>query len=141
MRVTAKTEYACLALLELARHHGREGPLRAAEISAEHGIPLRFLVQILLQLKAAGLVRSVRGAAGGYFLARSPREIALSEVLAAVEGAPQAAASDASLSGAARALAATWRTAAAAEQQVLAQVTLADVLSRIDRGAQGMYYI
>ena len=64
MIVSAKTEYACIAVLELAARHGRGEPVRIRDIADAHGIPSRFLVQILLQLKTAGLVQSVRGAAG-----------------------------------------------------------------------------
>ena len=66
MKVSAKTDYACLAMLELAAHYGSKEPLRIRTIADEHGIPSRFLVQILLQLKGAGFVASTRGAAGGY---------------------------------------------------------------------------
>ena len=86
MKISAKAEYACLALLELAQHGQQAQPLRIREISKSQQIPGRYLVQILLQLKGAGLVVSLRGASGGYRLARPAGEIALSEVLAAVDG-------------------------------------------------------
>ena len=70
MKISAKAEYACLAVLALARHKPGEPPMRIREIAEAHGIPERYLVQILLQLKGAGLVTSVRGASGGYRLAR-----------------------------------------------------------------------
>ncbi|MGE3822569.1 MAG: Rrf2 family transcriptional regulator, partial [Isosphaeraceae bacterium] len=56
MRISAKSEYACLAMLALARLGQDDPPARIREISASHGIPERYLVQILLQLKGAGLV-------------------------------------------------------------------------------------
>ena len=59
--------------------------MRIREIADAHGIPSRFLVQILLQLKAPGLVQSVRGASGGYQLAREPEEITLLEVMTVVD--------------------------------------------------------
>ena len=68
MRVSAKTEYACIAMLELAAQYGSAEPVRIRRIAERHDVPPRFLVQILLQLKGAGLVASVRGAAGGYHL-------------------------------------------------------------------------
>ena len=74
MKFSAKTEYACLAVLELARAFDSDEPVRIRSIAEEHGIPSRFLVQILLQLKGAGLVNSTRGAAGGYQLAKPPGE-------------------------------------------------------------------
>jgi Rrf2 family protein len=85
MRVSAKAEYACLAALALARHGFESAPLRIREISEEYEIPERYLVQILLQLKGAGIVSSTRGASGGYRLARDPSMISIGDVLSAVE--------------------------------------------------------
>ena len=86
MKLFAKTEYACIAVLELAQKYRDGEPVRIREIAKQHGIPPRFLVQILLQLKGAGLVTSTRGAAGGYQLARSPDKITLGEVMAVIDG-------------------------------------------------------
>ena len=72
MRISAKAEYACVAMLELAANCADAQPVRIKAIADAQGIPPRFLVQILLQLKTAGLVASVRGAQGGYQLARPP---------------------------------------------------------------------
>src|SRR5215472_4759389 len=90
MRVSAKAEYACIAMLELATNYAEPQPVRVKAIADAHGIPLRFLVQILLQLKTAGLVASVRGAAGGYQLARRPSEITLADIIGAIDPEPQA---------------------------------------------------
>ena len=70
MRISAKAEYACVAMLELAANYAEPQPVRIKTIAEAQGIPPYFLVQILLQLKTAGLVVSVRGASGGYQLAR-----------------------------------------------------------------------
>ena len=86
MKISAKAEYACLALLALAQQGPEAPPLRIREISESHAIPERYLVQILLQLKGAGLVASTRGAAGGYRLARPAATISLGEVLAVIDG-------------------------------------------------------
>src|SRR6516164_3966560 len=88
MRVSAKAEYACVAMLELAASHGDPQPVRVKTIADSHGIPQRFLVQILLQLKGAGLVGSVRGASGGYQLARPPEEISLADIVNAIDRTP-----------------------------------------------------
>src|SRR3954454_20519257 len=85
MIVSAKTEYACIAVLELSARHASGEPVRIRDIAGAHGIPSRFLVQILLQLKTAGLVHSTRGAAGGYKLAREPDEITLLDVMTVVD--------------------------------------------------------
>src|ERR1700754_1671739 len=86
MKLSAKTEYACLAVLELAARYETAEPIRIRTIADEHGIPSRFLVQILLQLKGAGFVVSTRGASGGYQLAKPPSDITLGEVMAVIEG-------------------------------------------------------
>ena len=86
MKISAKIEYACLAMLELAARYDAGEPVRNGQIAAAHDIPSRFLVQILLQLKSAGLVVSIRGAAGGYRLARRPEEVTLGEVMSVIGG-------------------------------------------------------
>lgn len=86
MKLSAKTEYACLAMLQMATDYAGAEPSQIRRIAEEQGIPSRFLVQILLQLKGAGLVTSTRGAAGGYRLARPPQSISLSDVIDAIEG-------------------------------------------------------
>ncbi len=87
MLFSARAEYACLAMLELAAQYGNPKPVPLTEIANKHGISSpRFLVQILIQLNKAGLVTSTRGAAGGYHIARRPADITLADVLAAVEG-------------------------------------------------------
>jgi Rrf2 family protein len=85
MKITARVDYAVLAVFELALHPG-DRPLQAKEIAERQQIPLRFLEQILIQLKNSGLVRSVRGAAGGYLLARAPGKLTLKNIVEAVDG-------------------------------------------------------
>jgi Rrf2 family cysteine metabolism transcriptional repressor len=85
MRFSAKAEYGIWALLELALNEGR-GPLQVRTISKRHQIPLRFLEQVMSVLKNGGFVESIRGAQGGYLLARSPKEITLAEIVQAIEG-------------------------------------------------------
>ena len=76
-------------MLELAASFGSGEPVRIGEIAETHGIPSRFLVQILLQLKGAGLVTSTRGAAGGYQLLKPPDEITLGAVMSFIDGPPE----------------------------------------------------
>ena len=85
MRITARADYAILAIFELALHPVTTR-VQARELAGSQEIPLRFLEQILIQLKKAGMVKSVRGAAGGYKLACPAREISLARILEAVEG-------------------------------------------------------
>lgn len=128
MKISAKAEYACLAVLALARGKPEDPPVRIREISEAHAIPERYLVQILLQLKGAGLVMSTRGASGGYRLARPASSITLGEVLTAIDG-PEAPARE-SLKPAAQALAAVWAHVRAAERAVLDQTSIAQLAER-----------
>jgi len=84
MRVSAKVDYALRACAELAA--AGEGPVKGDRLAQAQQIPLKFLENILLDLKHAGLVQSQRGAEGGYWLSLSPEEISLAEVIRAVEG-------------------------------------------------------
>jgi Rrf2 family iron-sulfur cluster assembly transcriptional regulator len=86
VRVSTRGDYACRALLSLALHADGGGPTSVRDIAERTGLPQPYLEQILLALKGAGLVRSKRGVGGGYVLARSPADIRLSEIVAAVEG-------------------------------------------------------
>lgn len=126
MKVSAKAEYACLAMLALAGRRPEEPPVRIREIAEAHSIPERYLVQILLQLKGSGLVQSTRGASGGYRLARASDQISIGEVLSAIDG-PGDAAREAR-EPAARALAAVWRSVHEAENAVLFGTTIAQLI-------------
>ncbi|WP_435010376.1 RrF2 family transcriptional regulator [Tundrisphaera lichenicola] len=128
MKISAKAEYACLAVLALARPRPDDSPVRIREIAESHGIPERYLVQILLQLKGAGLVQSTRGAAGGYRLARPAGQISLSEVLNAIDGPGEVPRE--SNKPAAQVLAAVWEHIRAAERAVLEQTSIADLSQR-----------
>lgn len=86
MKLSVKSDYAARAVLGLARHHPDGVAQRVEDLAKEQGVPGNYLVQILIELKAQGIVRSVRGKEGGYLLARSPAEISLGDVLRAVHG-------------------------------------------------------
>ena len=86
MKLSVKSDYAARAVLSLARHYHEAGALKVEDIGAEHGIPPKYLVQILLELKLKHIVRSVRGKEGGYLLARPPAEITLGEILRSIHG-------------------------------------------------------
>ena len=128
MKISAKAEYACLAVLALARHGPEAPPIRIREISDSSSIPERYLVQILLQLKSAGIVASTRGASGGYRLARPATSISLGEILTAIEG-PEAAIREGL--GTRRAtptvLDQVWESVRAAERAVLDHTTIAQL--------------
>ena len=86
MKLSVKSDYAARAVLGLARHYSGGVALRVEDLAAEQGIPGNYLVQILIELKAQGISRSLRGKEGGYLLARPPSEISLGDVLRAVHG-------------------------------------------------------
>ena len=132
MKVSARAEYACLAVLDLAINYGSPEPVRIKKIAETHGIPHGFLVQILQQLKGAGYVTSTRGAAGGYQLARSPDQISLAEVLTAIDGSRHLDYDLASseLTPALRALRSVWFQAAEHVAGMLDQITFADLVER-----------
>ena len=85
MRLTRKGEYALRGMIVLALRHNA-GPVRIQEIASAERIPRKFLEQILLELRHAGLVHSKRGAGGGYYLAREPETISLAEIVRVIDG-------------------------------------------------------
>jgi Rrf2 family protein len=144
MRISAKTEYACIAMLELASQYGSGEPVRIRRIAERHDVPPRFLVQILLQLKGAGLVGSVRGAAGGYQLLQPPQEISLGHVMEVIDGSseennPSSSASPDS--PAVKVLLQSWKEVAAVQHKMLNAITLADLLERAKAQNEQMYHI
>ena len=86
MKLSVKSDYAARAVAGLTRHY-HTGQAQAAEaLALEFGIPPNYLVQILIELKSNQIVKSVRGKAGGYLLARPPAEITLGDILRAIHG-------------------------------------------------------
>ncbi|OHB56082.1 MAG: hypothetical protein A2173_02065 [Planctomycetes bacterium RBG_13_44_8b] len=85
MKISTRTRYGMRAILELAISYGH-GPLQLKVIAQHQDISVKYLEQIIALLKSGGLVRSVRGAKGGYILAKSPNQIRLSEVFNCLEG-------------------------------------------------------
>lgn len=86
MKLSVKSDYAARAVLALARHHPAGEAVRIEDLAAEQSAPANYLVQILIELKAQGIVKSIRGKEGGYLLARPPGEITLGDVIRAVHG-------------------------------------------------------
>jgi Rrf2 family protein len=85
MRLSKRGEYGLRALQDLTIHHG-EGPISNRDLAKRNHIPARFLEQILLTLKHGRIVRSQKGPRGGYYLARSPDQITLAEVIRLLDG-------------------------------------------------------
>jgi Rrf2 family protein len=84
--LSPKVEYALVALLEIAIQTDSKKPVTIGEITSRHPIPERYLEQILAALRRGGLLKSMRGAKGGYILSREPRDISLLEVVRLIEG-------------------------------------------------------
>jgi Rrf2 family protein len=131
VKVSAKSDYAVRAMLELAV--AGEGPVKGERVAQAQEIPLKFLENILIDLRHAGIVRSQRGADGGYWLARPADSISIGEVIRAVDG-PLAsvrgeAPEDLDYDGAAGHLQTTWIAVRASLRSVVDEVTLADVVA------------
>ena len=86
MKLSVKSDYAARAVLALARRYHTGAAERVEAIAVEQGIPANYLVQILIELKAQQIVRSLRGKEGGYMLARPPGEITMGDVLRCIYG-------------------------------------------------------
>ena len=86
VKLSVKSDYAARAVLGLARHYQGGEAQRVESLADGQGIPANYLVQILIELKSRRIVRSLRGKAGGYLLARPPAEITLGEVVRCVHG-------------------------------------------------------
>jgi Rrf2 family protein len=130
MRISAKVDYAVRAMVQLAAASG-DRPTKGDTIAQAQDIPLKFLENILSDLRHAGLVRSQRGAEGGYWLNRPADEITLADVIRAVEG-PLASVrgqrpEDMSYAGAAESLSRVWIAVRASLRTVAERVTLADI--------------
>ncbi|WNZ24447.1 Rrf2 family transcriptional regulator [Leptolyngbya sp. NK1-12] len=145
MELSCKSEYALLALLELADHYSEHEPLQIRQIAAEQSIPDRYLEQLLATLRRSGLVRSQRGARGGYILAREPWKITLFEVVSSIEGTdmqPSELDREAkSLEG--LVIREVWHEAGRAADAVLQKYTLQDLAEKRNSRQQLdlMYYI
>ncbi len=85
MKISTKIRYGTRAMLELASRYG-EGPIELGEIAKKENISLKYLEQVIIPLRSAGLVKSVRGSKGGYSLSKSPSEICLNDLVEILEG-------------------------------------------------------
>jgi len=133
VRITAKADYAVRAAAELARAEDDGALVKGEQLARSQSIPQNFLENILTELRRAGIVRTRRGADGGYQLARPAAEITVADVLRAVEG-PLAAVQgnrpeSLHYTGAAQHLPDVWIALRASLRSVLEHVTLADLAS------------
>ena len=133
MPISTKGRYATVAMLDLALHYG-EGLILVKDIAGRYGLSGRYLEHLLISLKVAGLVRSARGARGGFALARPPSQVRLSEIIQATEGSMAPAdcvdTPEAFPKTAHCAVYDVWVEMKAAVNQVLESVTLQDLMER-----------
>ena len=140
MSFSTRTRYSLRALADLALHQS-ESPVRLREVAERQKLSLGYLRQLVMPLEAAGLVRSVRGAKGGYFLARPADEITVAELVGLFEG-PFAPAECTSSSGrcemerdcGAKSL---WIEIKEAVERILQGTTVADIALRCRKGRKG----
>jgi Rrf2 family protein len=128
MRITAKADYAVRAALELAT---ADGAMKGDAVASAQHIPLKFLENILIDLRHAGIVRSQRGPEGGYWLAKPAGEVSVADVIRAVEG-PLASVrgespEDLEYVGAAEQLQDVWVALRTSLRAVLEEVSLEDI--------------
>jgi len=147
VNISMKSRYAVRALTELARREETAPgkPVRLGDIADSRDMPLQFLEQVFAALRRGGVVRSRRGAAGGYSLARPPAEISVLEVVAALDGVPSPAECTQGLCDQVDGCGASsvWIEAQQALEKVLGGTTIGDLLVREDalRGRAPMYHI
>lgn len=144
MELSCKCEYALLALLELATQYNEGEPLQIRQIATQQNIPDRYLEQLLATLRRGGLVKSQRGAKGGYILAREPWKITLLEVLNCLEGLDTRSSEEANHKTVeSTVVQEIWQEAHQAANLVLQKYTLQDLCEQraAKRQLDIMYYI
>jgi len=139
VKLSVKSDYAARAVLGLARHHHTGAALRVEQLAEEQNIPSNYLVQILIELKAQGIARSLRGKEGGYLLAKPPSEISMADVLRAVDGSvfDTPALSDPDCPGELRR---AWRNLQRSVESAAAAVSFQQLLDE-NSEKEKMYYI
>ena len=135
MKISSRCEYACKAMIELVLCEHKNIPVTAQHIAARRKIPEKFLVHIMLQLKRAGLVQSIRGSQGGYRLGRSADAITLLDIVTAIDGPVL----DIAGNEAGDELEPVWREIAGKIESVFSGVTLQAMLEHVIE--TNMYYI
>ena len=147
MKISAKSEYGIIALIDVANHFGSE-PIQVRNIANRYNIPERFLEQIRTTLKKAGLVKSIRGAHGGYQLARTPWEITLGDALNALMAiyTPMYCVSENNKEQCSNERLCTikdvWEEIRAAYKKTLSSITLKDMCNKKDgKGDEGNAYV
>lgn len=145
MELSSKSEYALLALFELASCYDSGESLQIQQIADAQDIPKRYLEQLLASLRRGGLIKSTRGVKGGYVLAKDPRQMAVLDALKCIEGLDIASPQDASTvySTASGVIKHVWKEATHALYEVLEDYTLQDLCDLHTKNSPDalMYYI
>ncbi len=145
MELSCKSQYAILALLEMATHYESGEPMQIRQIAAQQDIPDRYLEQLLATLRRGGIVKSQRGSKGGYLLAREPWKISVFEILECLEGLDIKPGEDDTNSKSVDSsiVDEIWQEARQAANAVLQQHSLQDLCEERDsrRQLNIMYYI
>lgn len=146
MRISSKGEYGMRALLDLAQHYS-DTPIQSHDIHRRQGVDENYLNQILIQLRRAGLIESIRGPQGGHRLARPPAQISLLEAVSALEGPllPPDSCRDTPTTADpldSAAVRAVWQGMRTVLEQHLQQMSLDDLVqSKRQHAGNAMYYI
>ena len=138
MRISARCDYACKALLELALHWPNKTPLQIHTISERQNIPTRYLVHILIQLKSMGLLQSIRGKNGGYTLLKPPHEIALGELIRQITGSLLPIADSASKDNST--FTTIWQELEGAMGKLLDNITFGDICKKAKGARKAILY-
>ena len=141
MKLSTRSRYGTRLLLDMAEHYD-QGPIQLGDIAKRQDISVKYLEQIIIPLKKANYVLSVRGPKGGHFLAKPPEEITLGEIVALLEAGPSLAECSEHAEVCRRAATCPtrpiWKEAAQAMFDKLDAITLADLAERARAGAQGV---
>jgi Rrf2 family protein len=145
MELLNKSQYALLALLELAKIYSSGESLQIKQIAISQDIPIRYLEQLMGVLRNGGLIKSIRGARGGYVLAREPQKITVLDAYRCIEGLDTVSPAENSTYKTLEieVVNCIWQEATAAAESVLQKYTLLDLCERLAvvRQMELMYYI
>ncbi|MDC7220912.1 MAG: Rrf2 family transcriptional regulator [Spirochaetales bacterium] len=143
MKLSAKTRYAVRLMVNLALNY-RQGPVQLNEISAKEGISEKYLGQIVITLRSAGLVRSVRGAKGGYLLVNDPSEVSLKDIVEIMEGGMDIIDKFENEESGSSEMCITshvWDKVGRAINEVLENIKLNELAHRVQEESRPMYFI
>jgi Rrf2 family protein len=141
MKLSTRSRYGTRLLLDMAQHY-EQGPIQLGEIAKRQDISVKYLEQIIIPLKKANYVLSVRGPKGGHFLAKPPEDITLGEIVALLEEGPSLVECSEHAEVCRRSATCPtrpiWKEAAQAMFDKLDAITLADLAERARTAAQGV---